>query len=196
MQELIGDEIIDETDRYTDNAQTARVNAAGLAEKLPPNLRTLLSLGMFMPRVHPGRARARLPDSAFSDDAPLGGAPQRSGSRTSVASGSVSGTNLSRTSVATLAATRSLSMRSNRSVPGEEAVEEAYRKVEAHLAADAAVADAVGVLRDAVAAPQQLRRTASAARAGSMFASRAGRAKRPQALAAAGARQPEEVPDV
>jgi hypothetical protein len=67
LQELIGAEIIDETDRWTSNTQTARVNAATLTEELPSNLRTLVALGLFMPRVHPTRSRtpSNLTSSGF-----------------------------------------------------------------------------------------------------------------------------------
>lgn len=76
MQELIGDEIIDETDQWTSNTQTARVNAATLTEQLPSNLRTLVALGLFMPRVHPSRSRtpSALASSSF-EHASLPGTP-------------------------------------------------------------------------------------------------------------------------
>ena len=90
MQELIGDEIIDETDRWVNNAQTAPVNPASLTEKLPKNLRAMLALGMFTPRVHPGRAfpAPLAADAATAASATAESAAAASGAVTPVRSGS------------------------------------------------------------------------------------------------------------
>lgn len=51
IEELLQEEIVDETDQFVDNMQTARVNAAVLNSTLPPRLKTLLTSGAFTPRV-------------------------------------------------------------------------------------------------------------------------------------------------
>ena len=62
IEELIGAEIVDETDQWMDNDRTTRVNAAALIARLPANLRTLLRESA--PRVAPparGGAHRGLP---------------------------------------------------------------------------------------------------------------------------------------
>lgn len=51
IEELIGAEIVDETDQWMDNDRTTRVNAAALTARLPANLRILLRESA--PRVAP-----------------------------------------------------------------------------------------------------------------------------------------------
>ncbi len=51
IEELLQEEIVDETDLWVDNEQTARVNVAALTKSLPPRLRKVLSAGLFTPRV-------------------------------------------------------------------------------------------------------------------------------------------------
>ncbi|PNW70423.1 hypothetical protein CHLRE_17g719250v5 [Chlamydomonas reinhardtii] len=51
IEELLQEEIIDETDLYIDNMQSQRVNAAAVAGSLPPRLRQVLQTGLFTPRV-------------------------------------------------------------------------------------------------------------------------------------------------
>lgn len=55
IEELLGDEIIDETDRFVDNMKTSKVDPATLREHLPQSLRTLLNWGSFMPRGQAGK---------------------------------------------------------------------------------------------------------------------------------------------
>lgn len=55
IEELLGDEIIDETDRFVDNLKTSKVDPSTLHEHLPKNLRTLLNWGSFIPRGNSGR---------------------------------------------------------------------------------------------------------------------------------------------
>lgn len=61
IEELLGDEIIDETDRFVDNLKTSRVDPSTLREHLPQSLRTLLNWGSFMPRAQAGK-RSELGD--------------------------------------------------------------------------------------------------------------------------------------
>eukprot|EP00195_Chlamydomonas_chlamydogama_P007783 CAMPEP_0202891134 /NCGR_PEP_ID=MMETSP1392-20130828/1288_1 /ASSEMBLY_ACC=CAM_ASM_000868 /TAXON_ID=225041 /ORGANISM="Chlamydomonas chlamydogama, Strain SAG 11-48b" /LENGTH=783 /DNA_ID=CAMNT_0049574813 /DNA_START=91 /DNA_END=2442 /DNA_ORIENTATION=- len=51
IEELLQEEIIDETDMYVDNLMTSRVNAAQMAGALPQRLRQVLNAGIFTPRV-------------------------------------------------------------------------------------------------------------------------------------------------
>lgn len=62
IEELLGDEIIDETDRFVDNLKTSKVDPATLREHLPQSLRTLLNWGSFVPRGD--RRRGTLSDWA------------------------------------------------------------------------------------------------------------------------------------
>ncbi|KAG2489018.1 hypothetical protein HYH03_012456 [Edaphochlamys debaryana] len=64
IEELLQEEIIDETDLYIDNMQSQRVNAAAVAGSLPPRLRQVLQTGLFTPRVgRLGAAAAPAPAS-------------------------------------------------------------------------------------------------------------------------------------
>ncbi|KXZ48422.1 hypothetical protein GPECTOR_28g830 [Gonium pectorale] len=65
IEELLQEEIIDETDLYIDNMQSQRVNAAAVAGSLPPRLRQVLSTGLFTPRV--GRLGIASPRSTLFD---------------------------------------------------------------------------------------------------------------------------------
>ncbi|GLC43679.1 hypothetical protein PLESTM_001503800 [Pleodorina starrii] len=69
IEELLQEEIIDETDLYIDNLQSQRVNAAAVAGSLPPRLRQVLSTGLFTPRV--GRLGSSLAGGPGSPRAPL-----------------------------------------------------------------------------------------------------------------------------
>ena len=51
IEELLGAEIVDETDNFVDNLAQTRVNAAALARALPPHLRKALNTWTFTPRV-------------------------------------------------------------------------------------------------------------------------------------------------
>ncbi|KAI8471248.1 MAG: hypothetical protein J3K34DRAFT_520738 [Monoraphidium minutum] len=51
IEELLGAEIVDETDLFVDNQQTSRVDAGELSRSLPPRLRKVLARGEFTPRV-------------------------------------------------------------------------------------------------------------------------------------------------
>lgn len=53
IEELLGSEIVDETDRYVDNMHEERVNAALMARSLPPHLRKALASWLVTPRVGP-----------------------------------------------------------------------------------------------------------------------------------------------
>ena len=53
LEELIGSEIIDETDIYMDNVSHVRVNAVSMASSLPPHLRKALTTWTLTPRVGP-----------------------------------------------------------------------------------------------------------------------------------------------
>eukprot|EP01024_Parvocaulis_polyphysoides_P067218 TRINITY_DN7986_c0_g1_i6.p1 TRINITY_DN7986_c0_g1~~TRINITY_DN7986_c0_g1_i6.p1 ORF type:complete len:282 (-),score=46.71 TRINITY_DN7986_c0_g1_i6:940-1752(-) len=50
LEELLQQEILDETDQFVDNLHTTRVNAALLMQTLPPNLKQILSQ-VFTPRI-------------------------------------------------------------------------------------------------------------------------------------------------
>ena len=66
VQELIGDEIVDETDRWLSNEQRQRADPAALKESLPANLRTLLELGVFLPGYSGGDGDGEKPERASS----------------------------------------------------------------------------------------------------------------------------------
>jgi hypothetical protein len=162
LQELIGDEIIDETDRWTNNMQTARVNVQRLTETLPSNLRTLLSLGMFMPRINPGRTNRRMTltsdhtsiGTPFADAAPsvdMDNLEARFSNPPSVA-GSVVGQRYtaSRTRSSRSFFSEPMAATPASVAPSRDDVAEAVKRVEAHLQSDVEVMDAVDVLRDAV----------------------------------------------
>ncbi|MEW5311154.1 MAG: hypothetical protein WDW38_002892 [Sanguina aurantia] len=51
IEELLQEEIIDETDQYVDNLQAVRVIGSAPASSLPPRLKQALTAGMFTPRV-------------------------------------------------------------------------------------------------------------------------------------------------
>ncbi|GAX79404.1 hypothetical protein CEUSTIGMA_g6845.t1 [Chlamydomonas eustigma] len=51
IEELLQDEIVDETDMFIDNLQTSRVNASKLTGTLPPRLRAMVDKGAFTPRI-------------------------------------------------------------------------------------------------------------------------------------------------
>ncbi|KAL0054729.1 hypothetical protein WJX82_001540 [Trebouxia sp. C0006] len=51
LEELIQQEIVDETDRYVDNEQRQRVNAQLMLRNLPPRLRKMLLSRQFHPRI-------------------------------------------------------------------------------------------------------------------------------------------------
>ena len=69
--QLLGAEIIDESDVYVDNAQTTRVDAGELSKQLPARLRRVLARGTFTPRV--GRLGVQHLGSTVSDaDMPSG----------------------------------------------------------------------------------------------------------------------------
>jgi metal transporter CNNM len=53
LEELLGAEIIDESDRYVDNLGRTRVNAAALAATLPPHLRKAVATWGLTPRIGP-----------------------------------------------------------------------------------------------------------------------------------------------
>jgi metal transporter CNNM len=53
LEELLGSEIIDESDRYVDNLGRTRVNAAALASTLPPHLRKAVAAWGLTPRIGP-----------------------------------------------------------------------------------------------------------------------------------------------
>jgi len=53
LEELLGSEIIDESDRYVDNLGRTRVNAAALAATLPPRLRKAVASWGLTPRIGP-----------------------------------------------------------------------------------------------------------------------------------------------
>jgi hypothetical protein len=54
VEELLGSEIIDETDTYVDNMKKERINTQELSNALPHKLRALLKLGVFTSAVHTG----------------------------------------------------------------------------------------------------------------------------------------------
>jgi len=56
LEELLGSEIVDETDRYVDNMHNTIVNAATMARSLPPHLRKALATWNVMPRIGPANA--------------------------------------------------------------------------------------------------------------------------------------------
>lgn len=51
IEELLQEEIIDETDLFVDNLQATRVNAAEVTGTLPPRVQRMLNAGLFTPRV-------------------------------------------------------------------------------------------------------------------------------------------------
>lgn len=53
LEELLGSEIVDETDMYVDNLHVTRVNAAALMGSLPPHLRKAVNTLNFTPRIGP-----------------------------------------------------------------------------------------------------------------------------------------------
>jgi hypothetical protein len=173
------------------NMQTARVNVQRLTEKLPRNLRTLLALGMFMPRVSPGRLQSRtnIPSDQAFFGTPFLDSPSRNGAVADIRrhSNPPSGTG----SVHVPRRTGSLGQNSFRSFISEHAapaagapptpddVAEAVKLVEAHLQSDVEVMDAVDVLRDAVGTPvpggAPVVRTSSSKKASSFFLSKGGK---------------------
>jgi hypothetical protein len=50
-QQLLQEEIVDETDTFIDNHQKKQVNASMTAGTLPPRLRAMLNCGAFTPRI-------------------------------------------------------------------------------------------------------------------------------------------------
>lgn len=56
VEELLGSEIIDETDRYVDNMKKKKINAQELSNSLPGKLRALLRMGVFTSAIRPGAA--------------------------------------------------------------------------------------------------------------------------------------------
>lgn len=54
VEELLGSEIIDETDRFVDNMQKQKINALELSNSLPKKLRALLRMGVFTAAIRPG----------------------------------------------------------------------------------------------------------------------------------------------
>ncbi|GLI66609.1 hypothetical protein VaNZ11_010530 [Volvox africanus] len=85
IEELLQEEIIDETDLYIDNLQSQRVNAAAVAGSLPPRLRQVLSTGLFTPRV--GRLGGGSPKNALPDHMGINSVTSRAGSVTMGAAG-------------------------------------------------------------------------------------------------------------
>lgn len=77
IEELLQEEIVDETDMFVDNLQTNRVSGAHTSS-LPPRLRIMLNAGAFTPRI--GRLGMEAPQmpatyaSGNLDDQPMGDA--------------------------------------------------------------------------------------------------------------------------
>lgn len=65
VEELLGSEIIDETDRFVDNLQKKKINAQELSNSLPQKLRALLRMGVFTAGIRPG-VRVQASDSAHT----------------------------------------------------------------------------------------------------------------------------------
>ncbi|GIL60817.1 hypothetical protein Vafri_15336 [Volvox africanus] len=85
IEELLQEEIIDETDLYIDNLQSQRVNAAAVAGSLPPRLRQVLSTGLFTPRV--GRLGGGSPRTVLLDPIGINSVTSGAGSTTVSAAG-------------------------------------------------------------------------------------------------------------
>jgi hypothetical protein len=66
LEELLGAEIIDETDAFVDNLHRTRVDATVLAHSLPPHLRKALATWSITPRVGPAMQVYRLSSNAGS----------------------------------------------------------------------------------------------------------------------------------
>jgi len=79
IEELLGHEIVDETDVFLDNARTMRVDVGAMTKALPPQLRRLLATGGLTPRVG---LLASLAGRQVARPAQAGGAgqPARAGS--------------------------------------------------------------------------------------------------------------------
>jgi metal transporter CNNM len=71
LEELLGAEIIDESDRYVDNLGRTRVNAAALASTLPPHLRKAVATWGLTPRIGPASQVYRM--SSFEREGASGG---------------------------------------------------------------------------------------------------------------------------
>lgn len=80
LEELLGAEIVDETDNYVDNLGRTRVNAADMARSLPPHLRKVLGGWGLTPRVGPALQVYRMASGGGGDD---GGSMGVGGSRRS-----------------------------------------------------------------------------------------------------------------
>lgn len=72
LEELLGAEIIDESDQYVDNLGRTRVNAAALAATLPPHLRKAVASWGLTPRIGPASQVHRM--STYDREGGVGGA--------------------------------------------------------------------------------------------------------------------------
>lgn len=77
LEELLGAEIVDETDNYVDNLGRTRVNAAAMARSLPPHLRKVLAGWGLTPRVGPALQVYRMASSTGGGDG-IGGSRRSS----------------------------------------------------------------------------------------------------------------------
>jgi hypothetical protein len=165
-QELIGDEIVDETDRWISNEQATSVQGSHMHENLPENLQTLLKLGVFMPSG--GRpARGRKTTTSVKGEAPAAPPPLPERAAQACRSDSDAST-LPNARAAGHTRTVSRNGTDGRATAGElptswgrgesgqrtaslndDQVSEAARRVEAAIAADAGVRDALDVLQRA-----------------------------------------------
>jgi metal transporter CNNM len=84
LEELLGSEIIDESDRYVDNLGRTLVNAAALAATLPPHLRKAVASWGLTPRIGPASQVYRM--ASFNGREGGGGGGMGVGTRTTITS--------------------------------------------------------------------------------------------------------------
>lgn len=139
--QLLGTEIIDETDRYVDNLQTAKVNSALLTKSLPASLRAVLMLNVWK---GPRRGGVPAPPGSVGDDASM--SPGQHASRVT----SDDNVGLLTPINAAVASRAASIVAGGLFVARNKDVRDAAQAIEEHLNKEPSVQGAMGVLRDAV----------------------------------------------